>query len=53
MNQVTAEGELDGSGHLILPTFINIHTHLDKAFLSEQITNESGTIVPSTYTDTR
>lgn len=37
-------GDIDGCGNLILPSFINIHTHLDKSGLAHKIINESGTV---------
>lgn len=35
---------VDGRGWTVLPTFTDIHTHLDKAFTYEQVPNYSGTL---------
>lgn len=42
--QQEKEDVIDGNGWTMLPTFTDIHTHLDKAFTSEQISNSSGTL---------
>ena len=40
------EDEVDHlSGHVLLPAAVEAHAHLDKAFLSERITNETGDLM--------
>jgi cytosine deaminase len=41
---VSAARRLDGAGGMLLPGLVNIHTHLDKAYLAERIVNISGTL---------
>ncbi|MDX6153491.1 amidohydrolase family protein [Marinococcus sp. PL1-022] len=36
---------IDAEGWIMLPTFTDIHTHLDKAYTYEQIPNKTGTLV--------
>ncbi|WP_416148669.1 amidohydrolase family protein [Salipaludibacillus sp. HK11] len=40
----TAETMIDGSGHVIVPPFIETHIHLDTALTYQDIANESGTL---------
>ena len=39
------ESTEDLAGHVLLPAAVEPHAHLDKAFLAERITNESGDLV--------
>lgn len=36
---------IDMGGRILLPSFIDIHTHLDKAFSLETVPNKSGTLI--------
>lgn len=36
---------IDAEGWIMLPTFTDIHTHLDKAYTYEQILNKTGTLL--------
>ncbi|MCT2537784.1 amidohydrolase family protein [Aquibacillus koreensis] len=36
--------EIDVEGRIILPSFVDIHTHMDKAFSLKDVPNESGTL---------
>lgn len=36
--------EVDLEGRLLLPSFVDIHTHLDKAFSLQAVPNQSGTL---------
>lgn len=39
------EDTIDLTGYLLLPAFAEPHAHLDKAFLAERITNETGDLL--------
>ena len=39
------EPEIDLTGHLLVPSFVEPHAHLDKAFLAERIENPTGDLM--------
>lgn len=41
-SDLTADSEHDLSGHILTTSLVEPHAHLDKAFLADRITNESG-----------
>lgn len=41
----SAETECDLSGYLVLPSFVEPHAHLDKAFLADRINNPTGDLM--------
>ena len=45
LHALADEPTTDLGGHLLLPAAVEPHAHLDKAFLSERITNETGDLM--------
>jgi cytosine deaminase len=39
------EGDIDAQGCVLFPSFVDIHTHMDKAFSLRSVPNQSGTLV--------
>ncbi|MDQ0859960.1 cytosine deaminase [Bacillus sp. V2I10] len=44
MNQLSEHTVFDVEGRYLLPSFVDIHTHLDKAFSLASVPNKSGTL---------
>ncbi|WP_051475689.1 amidohydrolase family protein [Bacillus sp. J37] len=44
ISDVTEQNAIDVEGRFLLPSFIDIHTHLDKAFSLTSVPNRSGTL---------
>lgn len=38
-------GDFDASGYIVMPSFVEPHAHLDKAFLADRIENPSGDLM--------
>ena len=45
LEAVPDEDTVDLDGHVLLPAAVEPHAHLDKAFLAERITNETGDLI--------
>ncbi|MEK5382381.1 amidohydrolase family protein [Niallia sp. FSL W8-0635] len=44
-NRTSQQETIDMEGRILLPSFIDIHTHLDKAFSLKTVPNKSGTLI--------
>lgn len=41
---LTAKNEIEGDGHVLIPSFVESHLHLEKAFVMDRKANHSGTL---------
>ena len=41
---LTATNEIQGNGHVLIPSFVESHLHLEKAFVMDRKANRSGTL---------
>lgn len=44
-SQPVTSGDLDARGYIVLPSFVEPHAHLDKAFLADRIDNPTGDLM--------